>query len=313
MVAQLDNGSAFAAAGIAAQDRGLQVDASFAATGTTLTYTRDLGSATSTDLVPNSSGTAAGSYVFGSYLAPSWLTANGDIPQTPTADAGPVVQGQARLPFVAILPAGPAPAGGWPVTVFGHGFTRTDTDLFLAASQNALRGVATIATDVVGHGYGPRSTWNVISAGVTTTVPVHARGVDQDGNGVITSTEGVATLPQPAPLAQINSRDGLRQTVADVSTLVRAVAQAPTLAGAALRPVGLTYYGQSFGGPRQHARRGGPLDHRLRVERARWPDQRDRPAVPSLPATGHPVPGFSATTVAQRRRRRVHRVDAAGR
>ena len=248
MVAQLDNGSAFAAAGIAAQDRGLQVDASFTATGTTLTYTRDLGSATSTDLVPNSSGTAAGSYVFGSYLAPSWLTANGDIPQTPTADAGPVVQGQARLPFVAIVPAGPAPAGGWPVTVFGHGFTRTDTDLFLAASQNALRGVATIATDVVGHGYGPRSTWNVISAGVTTTVPVHARGVDQDGNGVITSTEGVATLPQPAPLAQINSRDGLRRTVADVSTLVRAVAQAPTLAGAALRPVGLTYYGQSFGG-----------------------------------------------------------------
>jgi len=248
MVAQLDNGSAFAAAGIAAQDRGLQVDASFPATGTTLTYTRDLGSATSTDLVPNSSGTAAGSYVFGSYLAPSWLTANGDIPQTPTADAGPVVQGQARLPFVAILPAGPAPAGGWPVTVFGHGFTRTDTDLFLAASQNALRGVATIATDVVGHGYGPRSTWNVATAGVTTTVLAHARGIDQDGNGVITSTEGVATLPQPAPLAQINSRDGLRQTVADVSTLVRAVANTPTLADAALRPVGVTYYGQSFGG-----------------------------------------------------------------
>jgi len=248
MVAQLDNGSAFAAAGIAAQDRGLQVDASFPATGTTLTYTRDLGSATSTDLVPNSSGTAAGSYVFGSYLAPSWLTANGDIPQTPTADAGPVVQGQARLPFVAILPAGPAPAGGWPVTVFGHGFTRTDTDLFLAASQNALRGVATIATDVVGHGYGPRSTWNVTTAGVTTTVLAHARGIDQDGNGVITSTEGVATLPQPAPLAQINSRDGLRQTVADVSTLVRAVAKTATLAGSPLRPVGVTYYGQSFGG-----------------------------------------------------------------
>lgn len=134
------------------------------------------------------------------------------------------------------------------MTVFGHGFTRTDTDLFLAASQNALRGVATIATDVVGHGYGPRSTWNVTSTGVTTTVQAHARGIDQDGNGVITSTEGVATLPQPAPLAQINSRDGLRQTVADVSTLVRAVAKTATLAGSPLRPVGMTYYGQSFGG-----------------------------------------------------------------
>jgi hypothetical protein len=250
MVRQLDNGSAYRAAGIPGGSRGLQVDAAFpAAAGTTMTYTRDLGSnKKATDPVPNTSVAAAGTYVFGSYLAPSWLTPDGDIPQTPTADAGPRVRGQARLPFVAILPAGPAPAGGWPVTVFGHGFTRTDADLFLAATQNATRGLATIATDVVGHGYGPQSTWNVTSAAVTTTVPAHARGVDRNRDGTIDSTEGVATLPQPAPLAQINSRDGLRQTVADVGTLVRAVAAAPNLGGVALRPTGVTYYGQSFGG-----------------------------------------------------------------
>jgi len=249
MVRQLDNGSAYRAAGILGGSRGLQVDAAFPAAGTTMTYTRDLGSdKKATDPVPNTSVAAAGTYVFGSYLAPSWLTPDGDIPQTPTADAGPRVRGQARLPFVAILPAGPAPAGGWPVTVFGHGFTRTDADLFLAATQNAARGLATIATDVVGHGYGPQSTWNVTSAAGTTTVPAHARGVDRNRDGTIDSTEGVATLPQPARLAQINSRDGLRQTVADVGTLVRAVSAAPNLGGVGLRPTGVTYYGQSFGG-----------------------------------------------------------------
>jgi hypothetical protein len=149
---------------------------------------------------------------------------------------------------VAILPAGKVPAGGFPVTVFGHGFTRSDADLFLAASQNAAKGLATIATDVVGHGYGPNSTWTVTTATGTTVVPAHARGVDQNGDGIIGSTEGVSTLPQPAPLAQINSRDGLRQTVADDSTLARAVAATPTLGGVTLRPTGITYFGQSFGG-----------------------------------------------------------------
>jgi hypothetical protein len=255
MVAQLDNGSAYQAAKIPTGSRGLQVDNAFPAAGTTLSYTSDLGSKTApaTASVPNTSAVGAGTYVFGSYLAPSWLTGNGDIPQTPTAGTGPRVQGQAQLPFVAILPAGTAPAGGWPVTIFGHGFTRTDADLFLAASQNAARGIATIATDVVGHGYGPNSTWNVTTTtgtatATTTVVPAHARGVDQNHDGKIESTEGVSTLPQPASLAQINSRDGLRQTVADVGTLARAVAATPTLGGVALRPSGITYFGQSFGG-----------------------------------------------------------------
>lgn len=245
MIAQLDDGSAYAAAEIGDAEQGLVVDASFPATGTTLAYTQDVGSSENTIPVPNASFAAAGSYVFGSYLAPSWLTAERDIPQTPTKDDGPEVTGAERVPFVAIVPAGTAPEGGWPVAVFGHGFTRSDADLFLAAQQNALRGVATVATDVVGHGFGEDSTWEVSRGGVTTSVDAHARGIDLDGDGVITSTEGVATLPQPAPLAQVNSRDGLRQTVADNAALVRAL-DAP--GGLALSDDEVTYYGQSFGG-----------------------------------------------------------------
>lgn len=245
MIAQLDNGSAYRAARIKHRDRGLQVDGVFPAAGTTLAYTADVGKTFVTSPVPNVSGAAAGSYVFGSYLSPSWLTLAGDIPQTPTRGRGPVVTGQDRVPFVAIIPAGPTPRRGWPVAVFGHGFTRSDTDLFLAASQNASRGLATIATDVVGHGYGPRSTWDITTGGKTVQLPAYARGIDRNGDGTIDSTEGSSTAVQPAPLAQVGSRDALRQTVADNAALVQALKAPDGLPLNATRPV---YYGQSFGG-----------------------------------------------------------------
>lgn len=197
---QLDDGSAFHAAGIGSGAQRLRIEHVFPATGATLAYTADLGSGkTLTSQVLNSSSLAAGSYVFGSYLAPSWLDRSIAIPQTSTRGPGPAVTGRARVPFVLIVPAGTAPRGGWPVAVFGHGFTRTDADLFLAADLNASKGLATIATDVVGHGYGAKSTWTVTSAGTTTTFPAYARGFDQNHDGTITSTEGVSTPIQPAP------------------------------------------------------------------------------------------------------------------
>lgn len=248
---QLDSGRAFAAAGIPDGARRLHVDATVPAAGTTLTYNADLGSGTLPIPVPDASQLGAGAYVFGSFLAPSWLTGDQVIPQTPTTDSGPVVQGRAQLPFVLILPAGTAPAGGWPVAVFGHGFTRWNADLFLAATQNATRGFATIATDIVGHGFGPASTWQITHDGITTTVPAYGRGVDLNGDGTITEAEGVSALPQPAPFAQVGSRDGLRQAVADIATLVRAIGLGADLdsdGSIDLRRLGTDYYGQSFGG-----------------------------------------------------------------
>ncbi len=249
MVGQVDSGLAYDAAGIGEDARGLVVDRVVPATGTVLAYTADRGPATATvtATVPNLSGTGAGSYVFGSYLAPSWLTRERFIPQTPTRGSGPSVRGRERLPFVMILPAGQAPAGGWPVAVFGHGFTRSAADVFLAAATNASRGLATVATDVVGHGFGPASTWRITRDGVTTTVPAYGRGVDLNADGVIESTEGSSTLGNPGQFGSVNNRDGLRQTVADVAALVRATGRGlpdgPALAGS--QP---TYYGQSFGG-----------------------------------------------------------------
>jgi hypothetical protein len=249
---QLDSGSAYRGAGIPFGARGLQIDADVPAAGTTLSYTEDHGAVAglTTVAVPNTSFTNAGRYVFGSFLAPSWLNADTVIPQTPTR-LGPLVRGQARLPFVLIVPAGTAPAGGWPVAIFGHGFTDSDRGVFLAADLNASKGIATISTDMVGHGFGPRSTWNITTAAGTRQVSAHARGVDQNGDGVITGTEGVSPPVQPAADAAVNDRDGLRQTVADVMSLVRAIGRGLDVAGddcGELRRTDVSYYGQSFGG-----------------------------------------------------------------
>jgi dienelactone hydrolase len=148
-----------------------------------------------------------------------------------------------RLPFALVVPAGQAPRDGWPVAIFGHGFTGLVTDVFRAAATNARQGIATLATDAVGHGSGPRSSWVVTTGGVTTTVPAYGRGIDLDGDGVIGPSEGFDT-PTGA-YAAISFRDGLRQTTADLMTLVRAVDRDgnPDLSDA---PV--TYYGQSLGG-----------------------------------------------------------------
>jgi hypothetical protein len=250
---QLDDGVAYQAAGIPQSDRGLHIDADVPAAGTTLTYTQDQGSVGGLHTVfePNTSATGAGRYVFGSFTAPSWIDSDTFIPQTGTRGPGPAVQGMATLPFVLIVPGGPAPAGGWPVAIFGHGFTGFDGNVFLAADLNAANGIATIATDVVGHGFGPLSTWNITDAGGTTSVPAHARGHDQNGDGVIGSTEGVGTPIQPSSDAAVANRDGLIETVADLMSLVRAIGHGLDVDGDGnndLRPTGVSYYGQSFGG-----------------------------------------------------------------
>lgn len=242
---QLDDGSAFARTGTTP---GLAVDGVFPATGTTITWTQDRGATTSApQVVPVPQAGTGARLAFGSYRAPSWLTPEVTIPQTPTRDAGPAPVEADQLPFVAVLPAGTPPPGGWPVAVFGHGFTSNDTTVLLSAVANAAQGIATIGTNVVGHGFGPRSSYTVTSGGTTTQLPSYGRGVDQDGDGTIGSTEGSSSTGASA--AQ-SSRDALRQTAADVMTLVRSVGGAdldgdgrPDLSG-----TGVTYFGQSFGG-----------------------------------------------------------------
>ena len=195
-------------------------------------------------LYPGSVGTVA----FGAFDSPDYETASKVIP--PSGSTAPPVQGTNRLYFNLFLPAGTAPAGGWPVAIFGHGFgDNKNSSPFIVASSLARRGIATIAINVVGHGGGALGTLTVNrTAGTPVVLPAGGRGIDQDGNTTIDSTEGVnATAPQTL----ISNRDGLRQTVIDLMQLVREIEVGMDVDGNGSRdldPARISYFGQSFGG-----------------------------------------------------------------
>src|SRR5262245_27183755 len=159
---------------------------------------------------------------FGRFKSPDWETADKFIPPIPTRTGVPVPQGENTLYFNLFIPVGTAPPGGWPVAIFGHGFTDSKQGApFAVASTFGHHGIATIAINVVGHGGGALGTFTVIpTSGSPTIIPDGGRGIDQDFNGAIDSTEGVSAVP---PRAIISSRDGLRQTVADLMQLVRVI------------------------------------------------------------------------------------------
>jgi hypothetical protein len=191
-----------------------------------------------------------GTIAFGAYDSPDYETTGKWIPATGSATGVPAVQGTNRVHFNLFLPNGTAPAGGWPVAIFGHGFTdnKNSSPLVVAASM-AQAGIATIAINVVGHGGGFLGT---LTVNRTTDGPVTlsagGRGFDQDGNGTIDSTEGVNAA---APKTLVSGRDGLRQTVIDLMQLVRELEVGMDVDGNGSRdldPSRISYFGQSFGG-----------------------------------------------------------------
>jgi hypothetical protein len=190
---------------------------------------------------------AVGTIAYGSFRSPDYETAARFIPPTGTLTGHPVPQGSNTLVFQLFLPAGAKPAGGWPVVIFGHGFTDSMYGApWTVASVFASHGLATISINVVGHGGGPLGTLTALPQGVV--IPAGGRGIDQDGNGTIDSTEGVNAAP---PRAAIGNRDGLRQTIIDIVQLVRQIQAGIDVDGdghADLDASRIYYSGQSFGG-----------------------------------------------------------------
>jgi hypothetical protein len=118
------------------------------------------------------------------------------------------------------------------------------------ASILAHNGIASIAINVVGHGFGPNSTLTVNQGTSSVTLPEGGRSFDQDGNGKIDGTEGSSTFFL-SPQVTIGSRDALQQTVADLMQLVRAIQGGIDADGDGLQdldPNRIYYAGQSFGG-----------------------------------------------------------------
>ncbi len=209
-------------------------------TGTAPTFSTSFFPTPALSIFPGS----VGSLAFGTFASPDYETAEKFIPAVGTRTGTPVAQSVSNIAFNLTLPAGTPPAGGWPVVIFGHGFTDSKQGApVVVASALASHGLATIAINVVGHGGGPLGTLTVNRvSGPAVSIPAGGRGIDQDGNGTIDSTEGVNAA---VPRGLIGSRDGLRQTVVDLMQLVRVI-ETGGLPG--LDRSRIYYAGQSFGG-----------------------------------------------------------------
>ena len=285
--ASLDDGSAYTSAGIASRDVSFaqpnpgdrfpvpgEVTTVFPPSAAELITRNDQRTASTqratftSSSVPNLAVLRAGCFAFGSYESPQFARDDSTIVPTPTTRTPPV-QGKVRNGFALIVPAGVPPAGGWPVAVYGPGFTRSYFDLFVTADLNAASGIATIATNPLGHGYGPASTIAVAGADPFLS---YGRGKDLTGDGEIEAAEGSqpaiavsndaggGTVTEQPSRNQVHGlRGGLIQTVVDDMALVRAVEAGVEVPGCPLgagSPTGVAtlssdvtrYYGLSFGG-----------------------------------------------------------------
>ncbi len=192
---------------------------------------------------------AVGAIAFGKYTAPDYEVHPGEfIPSLGTRSGTPVVQGTHEIYFNLFLPSGPQPKAGWPVAIFGHGNGgNKNVSLFVAATL-AAHGIATIAINAVGAGFGRLSTLTVTQTGsAPVTFSAGGRGIDQNGDHMIEANEGFSTAP---PRTILFFTDGLRQTVADLMQLVRVIERGMDVDGDGvpdLDPSRIYYFGWSLG------------------------------------------------------------------
>jgi len=163
-----------------------------------------------------------GSIAYGKFSSGDYQSQPAVFPTVGTRTGVPTVQRVNELYCTLILPSGQKPAAGWPVMILAHAGTQNKDDFALRhATIAASHGIATLAINAVGHGFGSQSRLRVrLTDGSEVRFPSGGRGIDQDGGGVIANREG--DRPE-APYTMLWERDALRQTAADLLQLVRQV------------------------------------------------------------------------------------------
>ncbi len=180
---------------------------------------------------------------FGFFLSPIFLDpSSGSIPVTPTANPIAAPAGDVPVSFHIFLPKGTSPASGFPVAIFGHGLG--DNQFGAAtyiASTLAQSGIATLAFEITGHGYGVGSTTQVTEQGGVHVVLTPGRGIPLSPGAAIGPSDG-CILP-----GAFGVRDCARQTAIDLFALVQTIRETKGL-GYGLNPSAVYYVGQSLGG-----------------------------------------------------------------
>jgi len=170
---------------------------------------------------------AIGTIAYGYYVSPDYLVHPGEyIPAVGTRTETPVVQSYNYIYFTLYLPSGPRPEAGWPSALIAGGTTNNQHGTSgNFASKLAANGIATIGINNVGQGFGPLGTLTVnMTDGSSLTIPDAGRGIDQNGDNVITNTPVPEGSEAAGPWSwTISSRDSNRQTVIDLMQLVRVI------------------------------------------------------------------------------------------
>lgn len=181
--------------------------------------------------------------VFGAVLvSPDYQTAKPNplagappIPGPWSDPVHPMLVAEAQLQVLAIIPATPAPAGGYPTVIFAHGLASSKEAAFAIAPQLAAVGIMTVAIDQVDSG---------------------SRAIQVSND----AASGCAGMPVPtqapqcfAPILSADlatTRDSLRQSALDFQRLAIGVGACGTNACSAIQadPDALMYLGQSLGG-----------------------------------------------------------------
>lgn len=183
-----------------------------------------------------------GQVAFGMFMSPLFLNpSSGNIPATPTAEPISAPSAYISVSFHVFLPAVHFPGSAYPVAVYGHGLGDNQFGApSYIASTLAQFGIATLAFEITGNGYGPGGVVNVSGSNGIQTVSTPGRGILLPGNTNIGPSDGCIL---PGALAV---RDCGRQTAIDLFALVQTIRETNGL-GFGLNPSQVYYVGQSFG------------------------------------------------------------------
>ena len=193
-----------------------------------------------------------GKVAFGLYLSPNFVNTTGEAlgaittsPDRPVAVPqflGGLTFGYIPVSFHVFLPKTPAPSGGYPVVIYGHGLgdSQFGAPTYMASTL-ARSGYATVAIEISGHGYGPGSTVALKDRfGFTYKMLTPGRGVQLAPGQPIGQSDGCIA---PGPIAV---RDCGRQTAVDLFALIKTIQRTNGL-NLGLNPRAISYVGQSFG------------------------------------------------------------------